>query len=136
MVESAGLPIKLVRQKGSDGSGETEANGEPSYTNCLLLSLAKSLGAKAILKSGQAVPHIESISPNPSELPWIRGLPFDYGKLNTDAVIRIILGVFKANNEITARMVLSDGKTEMVRFQIKRAESKDKLQQIEIRRIG
>ena len=143
VVESARLPIKLVKNKGSDGSGESEPDNEPSYTNCLLVMLAKSPGRTVVLTSGQPVPDIESISTNQNELPWIRGLPFNYNQLNTDIVINTLLAIakkpilnlFSKNLEISARMVLSEGKSEMVRFQIKQKNLQDKSQQLEVCRI-
>ena len=76
IIMSAGLPIKLVNRKGSDGSWELEPNNESGYANCLLFTIAKSPGVVAILKSGSGVPDIEEFSKNPDELPWIYGLPF------------------------------------------------------------
>jgi hypothetical protein len=142
IVESAKLPIKLVKTKGSDGSGESEVNSESNYANCLLVTLAKSPGAVAIIKSEQGVPNIENISKNQTELPWIRGLPFNYGRLNGGIVMNILLripskklGLFNKNRQITAKMVLSEGKAETVNFQIKESKSKDGIQQIEVNRI-
>jgi hypothetical protein len=142
IIESAKIPIKLVKRKGSDGSGESEPNNEASYVNCLLVTLAKSPRSIAAIKSGQSVPDIEKISNNPSELPWIRGLPFNYNQLKADIVNDVIkripskrLGLFSSNREFTAKMVLSEGKSESVKFVIKQSKSQDGIQQIEINRI-
>lgn len=66
IVQSAKLPIKLVKNKGSNGAGESELDNESSYTNCLLVTLAKSLGSAAIIKSGIGVPDIKNITKNPN----------------------------------------------------------------------
>ncbi len=134
LIEAARLPIRLVKRKGSDGSGETEQNGEASYANCLLVTIAKSKGSIAVLESGKTVPDLEHLTSNSSELLWIRGLPFNYAQLKADFVIHIILGAAREflgiNRLLGARMVLSGGKSEMVRFLIKQTGKR-----IEITRI-
>ena len=142
-IKSAHMPTKLVRRKGSDGTGESEPDGEPSYSNCLLVTLAKSPGKVALLKSGQAVPNLETIATDPKELAWIRGLPFNYARLNADIVIKILFSVKGSlqpnlvgeTKEITARMPISSEKSEFVRFQLIRIPLKDVLQQLEVKRV-
>jgi hypothetical protein len=139
LIEAARLSIRLVEKKGSDGSGESERDGEGSYANCLLVTLAKSASSVAVLESGKAVPDLEHLATNSNELPWIRGLPFDYGRLKADFVIHVVLGAaresFGNNLLIRARMVLSEGKSEMVRFLVKRTETAERGQRVEITRM-
>lgn len=139
LIEAARLPIRLVKNKGSDGSGESERDDEGSYANCLLVTLAKSAGSVAVQESGKAVPDLEHLATNPNELPWIRGLPFDYGRLKADLAIHVILGVahesFGNKRLIRARMVLSEGKSEMVRFLVKRTETAERGRRVEITRM-
>jgi hypothetical protein len=139
IIEAARLPIRLVEKKGSDGSGESERDGEGSYANCLLVTLAKSAGSVTVLESGKAVPDLEHLATNPNELSWIRGLPFDYGRLKADFVIHVILGAtrepFGNNRLIRARMVLTEGKSEMVRFMVKQTGTAERGQRVEIARM-
>jgi hypothetical protein len=132
---NASFPIKLVRQKGSDGSGEEESNDEGNYTNCLLVTLAKSKGATVFLESGYGVPALEGLNKNQNELPWILGLPFDYQKLSSDTVIGIILKVMnnpsveqlEKGQVFNTRMVLSKGKSENVFFEFKQIQGEGKM---------
>ena len=136
------LPIKLVRQKGSDGSGESEPDGEASYANCLLVTLAKSPGTMAMLQSGYGVPSLLEINNNQKELLWILGLPFNYQKLNGDLVIHTLLKIpSKPSSDMpdksqifNARMVLSDGKSDTVYFEIKQVDQKG-IRHFEVKRI-
>jgi hypothetical protein len=70
---------------------------------------------------------------------WIRGLPFNYAQLKADLVIQIVLDAaresFGSNRLVRARMILSAEKSEMVRFLVKRTETVEKRQRIEITRI-
>lgn len=141
IVESSKLPLKLVKRKGSDGTGESEPNNEPSYVNCLLVTLAKSPGSIAIIKSMQSVPDIALISKNNDELPWIRGLPFNYNQIKADTVIDIIMSIpskkislFGNDRELIAKMALSEGKSETVRFLIKQSKSISGSRQLELSR--
>jgi hypothetical protein len=141
IIEAARIPTKLVRSKGSDGTGESEPDGEPSYANCLLVTLARSPGKTALLKSGQSVPNLETIATDPKDLAWIYGMPFNYTRLNSDIVMKIIFSVkgslqpnlIGETKEIIARMALSPCKSEVVRFQLRRTPLKEELQQLEIK---
>jgi hypothetical protein len=132
----------IFKRKASDASGESEPDGELSYTNCLLVTLAKSPGTIALLQSGYGVPNLVNISKNPNELPWILGLPFDYQKLNGDLVIHTLLkipnkpssNVLDKTQIFNARMVLSDGKSETVYFEIKQVDNKG-IRHFEVKRI-
>jgi hypothetical protein len=142
LIETTRLPIRLAKKQGSDGSGESEPNGEANYANCLLVTIAKSKGSIAVLESGKTVPDLERLSNNPNELPWIRGLPFDYGRLNANVVMYVIFHFLRnalepfGNDRIAkVGLALRDGGLETVRFQLKRTETAEKGLRVEITRI-
>jgi hypothetical protein len=94
----------------------SEYDGEGSYANCLLTTLARGTSPSAQVTSGRPVPDLAALTTNPEELDWIAGLPFKYDRLNADEVIEIISGIakwrglFKTRGELNARLALPDGK--------------------------
>ena len=142
-IESARLPIKLVRRKGSDGSGESEPDGESSYASCMLVTLARSPGVRALLKPGRGVPNLEVLSSNQGDIPWLRGLPFNYPQLDADVVMKVLLSfpgneaatLFGETREISVRMVLEEGKSEIVRFALTHPPSLSESGQLEVTRL-
>jgi hypothetical protein len=73
----------------------SEPDGERSYANCLLTTLAKGTSPSARVTSGRPVPDLAALTTNPDELDWIAGLPFKYERLDADEVIEIISGIAK-----------------------------------------
>lgn len=130
-IERARIPVTLARRKGSDGSGELEPDGEASYANCLLVTLAKNPGAAALLEPGYGVPDLGEININPAEKPWILGLPFNYLKLRGQLVIDALLSIpseLSSNvagktKYFSARMVLSGNNSALIRFELTWVES-------------
>jgi len=69
----------------------SEHDGEGSYVNCLLMTLAKGTRPSVQVTSGSELPNLADLTTDPQELDWIAGLPFKYDKLNADEVIKIII---------------------------------------------
>ena len=144
MVKSVNLPIKLIKNKGSNGTGETEPNGEPSYANCLLVTISKSPGFTVTIKPDQPIPNLKDLTTDPADLAWTLGLPFDYDKLNPNIVIKILLSI-PGNNSTTlygethvfsAKMVMSGGKTAMVAYRLTTLVLDNSLRQLDLTRLG
>jgi hypothetical protein len=68
----------------------SEYDGEASYTNCLLTTLAKGEGGPALITPGRPLPNLADFATDPDELDWIAGLPFKYDELDADAVIDLL----------------------------------------------
>ena len=69
----------------------SEPDGEASYANCLLTTMAKGGAQSVELVPGEAVPDLSALTNNPDELEWIAGLPFRYDLLDAQKVIGILL---------------------------------------------
>jgi hypothetical protein len=81
--------LPVARSGKPQGWQYSEHDGEASYTNCLLTTLAKAGGA-AHVTPGRPLPDLAGIATDPDELDWIAGLPFKYDKLNADLVIELL----------------------------------------------
>ena len=94
----------------------TEFDGERSYANCLLTTLARRASASARVTSGLPVPDLAALTTDPDELDWIAGLPFKYDRLDADEVIENIAGIakwhslFKSMGDLDAKLALGGGK--------------------------
>ena len=94
----------------------TEFDGERSYANCLLTTLAQGTSPSARVTSGRPLPDLAALTTNPEQLDWIAGLPFRYDRLDADEVIEVISGIakwrglFKTRGELYAKLALPDGK--------------------------
>jgi hypothetical protein len=69
----------------------SEPDGEASYVNCLLTTLAKGTTDSVVIVSGRPVPDLAGLTTDPEELDWIAGLPFRYDLLDAQQVIAVIL---------------------------------------------
>ena len=79
-----------------------EPDGEASYANCLLVSLAKTpLWPVVCLAPGRPVPDLRQIAATDDERNWASGLPFRYDSLDPMKVASIVLNV--------ARWPVADG---------------------------
>jgi hypothetical protein len=136
--------MPIVKKNGPPGWRYSEPDGEASYTNMLLTTLAKAgYKDKAVnLVSGQPLPNPRDFTTDPEELEYISTLPFRYEKLNTDTVIKIIWDNGKPSNVLDrlqstrtfkARLAESDGKARDVSFQLKLSKTSTGKQQLEIR---
>jgi hypothetical protein len=67
-----------------------EPDGEASYANCLLTTLAKGNAKSVVLVPSQPVPDLASLADSEEELDWIAALPFQYAALNAGKVIAVL----------------------------------------------
>jgi hypothetical protein len=83
--------MPVARSHNAKGWRYSEFDGEASYANCLLTTLAKLEEAAVEVVSGDPVPNLARLTSEPDDLDWIEGLPFHYDKLDADRVIHLIL---------------------------------------------
>jgi hypothetical protein len=67
-----------------------EPDGEASYANCLLTTLAKGKAQPVVLVPGEPVPELAGLADDEEELDWIAALPFHYGALDSRKVIAVL----------------------------------------------
>jgi hypothetical protein len=84
--------MPVARSSNAKGWRYSEFDGEASYANSLLTTLAKRKEASVEIVSGGPVPNLAWLTSDPDELDWIEGLPFKYDQLDADRVIDLILG--------------------------------------------
>ena len=83
---------RVVPSGRAPGWRDCEPEGERSYANCLLTTLATGSVASVVLSSDSPVPDLAGFTQDPEELDWIAGLPFRYDQLVTTLVIANLVG--------------------------------------------
>jgi len=87
-------PIHPVVPSGnSQGWQFAEPDGERSYANCLLITLARSKDLSVVITEGQPVPDLADLATEPEERHWVAALPFQYDRLDAGEIIRTIVAV-------------------------------------------
>lgn len=117
--------MPVARSGNAQGWQYSENDGEASYVNCLLTTLAKAPGGgPALLTSGRPVPSLADLTTDPDELDWIAGLPFRYDELDADEVIDMLKRVagwgwyhnFTKGKEFHTRLIMAGGESRFVSF--------------------
>ena len=135
------LPVSRSRQP--PGWQYSEPDGEASYLNCLLTTLAKAPRSTVELVSGREVPDLAGLTRDPKELDWISQLPFRYDQLNADEVIRFLLrsvvwgrsGVFKTQGVLATVLALENQVSRQVSFRVVSRKAKAGGQRVTIERL-
>ncbi len=125
--------LPIGRSRKAPGWQYSAPDGEASYANCLLTTLAKASGSPAKLVSGSALPDLAPLTRDPDELDWIYGLPFALDKLNADEVIEIIQGLagwsklsfFKTQGVLDAQLALKGDRLQAVSFDVVSSKEAD-----------
>jgi hypothetical protein len=118
----------------------SEYDGERSYANCLLTTLAQGTSPSAQVTSGLPLPDLATLTTNPDQLDWIAGLPFKYDRLDADKVIEAISGLakwgglFQHKGHIGAKLALPGGKAVPVYFSLRLTVDAGKRRQLVIER--
>jgi len=116
--------LPVARSGKPQGWQYSEQDGEASYTNSLLTTLAKAGGA-AHITPGRPLPDLAGLTEDPDELDWIAGLPFEYDQLDADLVIEMlkhVAGWGWVQNTVTksksfrTRLVVEGGESRYVWF--------------------
>ncbi len=84
------LPPVVPSRNPSGWAYATEADGEVSYVNGLLTTLARRESIPVQLSCDARLPGLPELATSPDEIEWTTALPFDYSALNSAEVIRII----------------------------------------------
>ena len=98
-------------------NGQQEPDGESSYVNCLLTTLANCAVVTVKLLPGRGVPPLDQFAATEEERAWTAGLPFRYDSLDADKVsymLRYLAGyrfwhLRSRMYELTATLATSDG---------------------------
>jgi len=80
----------IARSSKPPGWRFTEADGELSYVNCLLTTLAKSPRQPVKIDAGQAPPDLTRLAADAGTVEWASALPFRYDALSADKVMGVI----------------------------------------------
>jgi hypothetical protein len=123
--------VRLTTTAKEPGWRFSEADGEASYVNCLLTTMAKGDADSATIVSGEPLPELAAMATDPDELDWIAGLPFRYDLLDARKAITILISSAargKANDSrnewvLTTRVVLENGASRIQRFAFRRERS-------------
>jgi hypothetical protein len=124
----------------AEGWQYSEYDGERSYANCLLTTLAQGTSPSVQVTSGRPLPDLATLTTNPDQLDWIAGLPFKYERLDADKVIEAISGLakwgglFQSKGHISAKLALPGGKVVPVYFSLRLKVDADKRRQLVVER--
>jgi hypothetical protein len=73
--------------------------GEASYAHCLLTILGKRSGSSVSLDTNGKVPDLRMLTHDPADAAWVAAFPFQYERLDTATVMRIILKFAGVEND-------------------------------------
>ena len=118
--------LPVVKSNDEQGWRYSEPDGEASYVNCLLTTLAKASPCPVQVAAGAGVPDLTSLTNDPKQLEWIAALPFQYEALDASKVIGIIQKISKWSpaegatslGMLQAALAMEGGKREKVAFQL------------------
>ncbi len=83
----------LVPSSGPPGWHYLVPDGEASYANCLLETLARGSTESVALDSGGPAPDLAGLATEPEQSEWVAGLPFRYESLSAEKVIALLLNL-------------------------------------------
>ena len=118
----------------------SEYDGERSYANSLLTTLAQGTSPSTQVTSGRPLPDLAALTTDPDLLDWIAGLPFQYDRLDADKVIEAVSGLaewgglFRHKGHISVRLALPGGKLVPVYFSLRLTKDSDGRRQLVIER--
>jgi len=132
--------MPVVKSKNPPGWRYSEPDGEASYVNCLLTTLAKGLRASVQIGVRGPVPNLAELTTDAAQLEWISELPFRYETLKPVAVIGIILkaagwtldDVSKSSGVLKAQLATKGGQRQVVSFQLTLGKIGDKIKHLQI----
>jgi hypothetical protein len=107
----------VARSPREPGWVYTEPDGEASYTNSLLTTLAQGTATSVRLVAGQPVPALAPLTKDSELLEWISTLPFRFDRLNAETVMAGIVrlakpekaGLFRTNLVMRAKLARKGG---------------------------
>jgi hypothetical protein len=132
--------LPVARAKTESGWRYTEPDGEASYANCLLTTMAKAPKRAVHIAAGSPLPDLAQIATDPGELEWISTLPFKYGQLDADQIIETLVrlarpdlpGSFGRSLTLTAKLATSGGQLRDMSFKLTEGRTSDGTRQLDI----
>jgi hypothetical protein len=129
----------VVKSNNAKGWQRGEPDGEVSYVNCLLTTLAKGKVSSVRVISNQPLPDLGNLTSDPEELDWIAELPFRYDQLNADIVIKTIMRaagwrwyhILKTTGSLTAQLATGQERRP-VTFQLRITKAPNRARQLQI----
>lgn len=115
-----------VKSQDPQGWRYSEPDGEASYINCLLTTLAKRSSIPVRVSANAPVPDLAQLTSDAKQLEWIQGLPFQYDRLDPAKAIGIMWQVAKlpppaavpSKGILQAQVAIGAGKREKVSFHL------------------
>jgi hypothetical protein len=117
----------VIKSKNAQGWRYGEPDGEASYANCLLTTLAKAAAPPTVqIASGAPLPGLAQFASDPAQMDWIAELPFRYDALDADKVIGILQRVVKwsgaergeSKGVLKAQLATGGGQRQAVSFDL------------------
>lgn len=110
------------------GWSYSEPDGEASYINCLLTTLAKrGAGASVQLVTGTALPDLADLTDDAAQLQWIAALPFSYDRLEAGKAIEVLTAKRSllqklAKGWTVKTVMMSKGERKPIQFNLRLSE--------------
>jgi hypothetical protein len=132
--------LPVARAKCESGWRYAEPDGEASYANCLLTTMAKAPKRAVHIAVGSPLPDLAQIATDLGELEWISTLPFKYGQLDADQIVDILVRLAKPDPRgslgrsltLTAKLATSGGQMRDVSFKLTEVRTSDGRRQLDI----
>jgi hypothetical protein len=132
--------LPVARAKSESGWRYAEPDGEASYANCLLTTMAKAPKRAVHIAAGSPLPNLAQIATDPGELEWISALPFKYGQLDADQIVDTLVRLAKPDPRgslgrsltLTAKLATSGGQLRDVSFKLTEARTSDGRRRLDI----
>ena len=128
--------MRVIASRDPKGWRYGEPDGEASYANCLLTTLAKGPGTPVQIGSGLPLPDLAGLTTDPKQLEWIGELPFKYEALDTDKVMAILLKVAGSSGVLKAQLATGAGQRQAVSFQLTATTGSSGRKQLQIVKSG
>ncbi len=130
----------VIKSKNTPGWRYGEPDGEASYANCLLTTLAKRTSVAVRVTAGQAAPDLSRLAVDPEEIEWTAELPFKYERLDAAKVIDILRRFAKLGDadsgKLQAKLGTAGGKVESVTFAFNLAQDSEGRQRLDIEKVA
>jgi len=135
--------LPVVRSRTAPGWRYGEPDGENSYVNCLLTTLARRPSLPVQVTTGDPAPDLLNLAASLEERDWASELPFNYGALDASKVIAAIQRFAKLGNvapgqsvsgTLKTQLATGAGKTQPVSFQLRLSEDAEGRRSLTIER--
>jgi hypothetical protein len=130
--------LPVVKAKTESGWQYTEPDGEASYVNCLLTTMAKAPRRSVLIVVGSPLPNLAQIATDVGEQEWVATLPFKYDQLDVEQVMDIclrdaergILDFFTGSVTLKLQVAVSPSELRDISFKLTEKRSNDGKRQL------